>query len=125
MAGRGEAGVLGLGTLETCNQSSLDLYHDSRAAGKTIWPSTYLLPAFPMLRMLSPQQLPAFRKGHQAWEYPKPTLLGKGLRRPCTLCSQAHPLLANSVFLLCSKCQLFAHNVSRRQAKPREQAGVS
>lgn len=45
---------MGLGTLETSNQSSLDLYRDSRAAGKTICPSTYLLPAFPMLRMLSP-----------------------------------------------------------------------
>lgn len=82
---------MGLGTLETSNQSSLDLYHDSRAAGKTICPSTYLLPAFPMLRMLSPQQLPAFREGLQAWGYPKPTLLGKGLKRPHTLCSQAHP----------------------------------
>lgn len=54
MAGIGGAGVLGLGTLEPSNQSSLDLYHDNRAVGKKMCPSTYLLPAFPMLRMLSP-----------------------------------------------------------------------
>lgn len=58
-------------------------------------------------------------------EIPQAYPAREGLKKAPTFSAHKPTPFARSAFPLCSKCQLSAHNVSLRQAKSREQAGVS